>query len=104
MGWDGMAVSVDSDRWDVFRCTGEDVDGEALIHLDHDELRELGIKSVGHRLSILKSVYNVKIAHGVPIESDNYVPVCMWIFLLSSITVIADWWITYIFSRRCRRE
>ena len=36
----------------------------------------MGINSVGHRLTILKSVYDVKIAQDVPIESDHYIPLC----------------------------
>jgi len=34
----------------------------------------MGINSVGHRLTILKSVYDVKKAQDVPIESDHYMP------------------------------
>jgi hypothetical protein len=36
----------------------------------------MGISSVGHRLTILKSVYDVKMAQDVPIEDDQYVPLC----------------------------
>lgn len=36
----------------------------------------MGITSVGHRLTILKSVYDVKKAQDVPVESDHYVPLC----------------------------
>ncbi|EAS28206.3 protein kinase regulator Ste50 [Coccidioides immitis RS] len=48
--------------------------GEALIALRHDELKELGISSVGHRLTLLKSVYEIKVKQGVPFDSDHYVP------------------------------
>ncbi|KAK1751912.1 hypothetical protein QBC47DRAFT_79518 [Echria macrotheca] len=48
--------------------------GEALIALQHDDLKAMGINSVGHRLTILKSVYDVKKAQDVPIESDHYMP------------------------------
>lgn len=61
-----------------------DIDGEALIRLNHDELRELGISSVGHRLSILKYVYNVKVAHDVPMDPDDYIPVCTFCPVLLS--------------------
>ncbi len=44
--------------------------------LQHDDLKQMGIASVGHRLTILKNVYDVKRAHDVPIESDHYVPLC----------------------------
>ena len=42
----------------------------------HDDLKAMGITSVGHRLTILKSVYDVKKAQDIPIESDHYVPLC----------------------------
>lgn len=42
----------------------------------HDDLKAMGINSVGHRLTILKSVYDVKKAQDVPIESDHYMPPC----------------------------
>lgn len=48
--------------------------GEALVALQHDDLKAMGINSVGHRLTILKSVYDVKKAQDVPIESDHYMP------------------------------
>lgn len=43
----------------------------------HDDLKSMGIASVGHRLTILKSVYDVKKAQDVPMESDHYLPLCM---------------------------
>lgn len=47
--------------------------------LQHTDLKEMGIASVGHRLTILKSVYDIKIKQDVPIESDHYVPLCKFI-------------------------
>lgn len=44
--------------------------------LQHDDLKQMGITSVGHRLTILKSVYDIKIKQDIPIESDHYVPLC----------------------------
>lgn len=51
-----------------------DIVGEALVALLHDDLKSMGINSVGHRLTVLKSVYDVKKAQDVPVESDHYVP------------------------------
>ncbi|TAQ86861.1 hypothetical protein B7494_g4833 [Chlorociboria aeruginascens] len=48
--------------------------GEALVALQHDDLKQMGITSVGHRLTILKSVYDIKIKQDIPIDSDHYVP------------------------------
>lgn len=52
----------------------EGINGDALVALNHDDLRELGISSVGHRLTILKAVYEQKIRYGVKIEEGDYVP------------------------------
>jgi hypothetical protein len=44
------------------------------VALKHDELKEMGIASVGHRLTILKNVYEIKVNQDIPIESDHYIP------------------------------
>ncbi|EME85653.1 uncharacterized protein MYCFIDRAFT_130904 [Pseudocercospora fijiensis CIRAD86] len=56
------------------RFVEEGVNGEALIALNHDELKELGVTSVGHRLTILKAVYEQKMRAGVKIDEGDYVP------------------------------
>ncbi|KAI4264927.1 MAG: hypothetical protein L6R38_009757 [Xanthoria sp. 2 TBL-2021] len=48
--------------------------GEALIALKHEELKEMNILSVGHRLTILKGVYDVKVRQEIQIEPDHYIP------------------------------
>ena len=50
------------------------ISGDALVELHHEELRELGINSAGHRLTILKAVYSQKVQAGVTIEEHHYVP------------------------------
>jgi hypothetical protein len=44
--------------------------------LDAEGLKAIGVATVGQRLSILKAVYQTKLAHNVPIEPDHYVPPC----------------------------
>lgn len=61
-------------------CIENEIVGEALVALLHDDLKAMGVASVGHRLTILKSVYDVKKAQDIPIESDHYVPLCMCFF------------------------
>ena len=34
------------------------------------------MSSVGHRLTVLKAVYEKKVQQNVPIEPDHYVPLC----------------------------
>ena len=36
----------------------------------------MGIASVGHRVTILKQVYEVKVEQDIPVEVDDYVPLC----------------------------
>ena len=48
--------------------------------LRHDELKEMGVASMGHRLTILKSIYDVKIRQDIPVEPDHYIPLCMQTF------------------------
>lgn len=56
------------------------ITGDALIALNHDDLRELGVGSVGHRLTILKAVYEQKMRSGVKIQEGDYIPLCEFIF------------------------
>ena len=37
----------------------------------------MGIASVGHRLTILKSVYETKVKQDIPLDADHYIPLCM---------------------------
>jgi hypothetical protein len=57
-------------------CAENVIVGEALVALKHDELKEMGIASVGHRLTILKNVYEIKVKQDIPIDSDHYIPSC----------------------------
>jgi hypothetical protein len=57
--------------------------GEALVALRHEELKEMGIVSAGHRLTVLKSIYDVKVKQDITIEPEHYVPLC-----LSPITML----------------
>ncbi|PSR76158.1 hypothetical protein PHLCEN_2v8656 [Hermanssonia centrifuga] len=50
------------------------VSGEVLCLMDAESLKEVGITTIGQRLAILKAVYQLKLAHHVPIEPDDYVP------------------------------
>jgi hypothetical protein len=54
-----------------------EIAGDVLVHLDHDALKDLDVSSVGHRLYLLKQIYNLKIAHGIKFEKDDYVPICI---------------------------
>lgn len=53
------------------------IQGDSLCELDSDGLKSLGIFSAGRRLSILKSIYQVKVAHNVPIDEIHYIPPCL---------------------------
>lgn len=44
--------------------------------MQHQDLKDMGIVSVGHRLTVLKGVYDIKIKQNIPIDQDHYVPLC----------------------------
>lgn len=46
------------------------VAGDVLVHLDHDDVSDIGIRKVGHRVLILKSIYQLRDGTG----DDGYVP------------------------------
>ncbi|KAH9871232.1 hypothetical protein IAQ61_005411 [Plenodomus lingam] len=52
----------------------EGISGDVLAALQHAELKEMGVGSVGHRLTILKAVYEIKVRQNVPMEPDDYIP------------------------------
>ena len=61
------------------------ISGEVLCFLDAEGLKDVGIATIGQRLSILKGVYNIKLAQGIPIKSGDYVPPCECGFCASTI-------------------
>ncbi|PIA14445.1 RA-domain-containing protein [Coemansia reversa NRRL 1564] len=50
------------------------IDGEVLVNLDHESLKDLGIRALGKRLLVLKSIYFLKLQHDIPITSESFVP------------------------------
>ncbi|GAA5909784.1 hypothetical protein JCM6882_002672 [Rhodosporidiobolus microsporus] len=50
------------------------ITGEVLVHLDHAALKDVGVHSVGQRLAILKTVYDLKVLQNIPVEEGHYVP------------------------------
>lgn len=54
----------------------EAITGLALVEMQHHDFKEMGIMSVGHRLSLLRGVYDIKVKQNVPMDPDHYVPLC----------------------------
>ncbi|KAF8637652.1 hypothetical protein AX17_002720 [Amanita inopinata Kibby_2008] len=48
--------------------------GDILVGIDSENLKLLGVTTIGHRLAILKAIYYAKLAYGVPRDDDSYVP------------------------------
>ncbi|KAH9462297.1 hypothetical protein Pst134EB_006201 [Puccinia striiformis f. sp. tritici] len=48
--------------------------GDVLIHLDNELLKDIGIQSVGKRLTILKAIYKLKLKEDIPIEDGHWIP------------------------------
>lgn len=52
------------------------IQGDTLCDINADGLKSLGVVTIGQRLSILKAIYQVKVAHNIPIGEQHYVPPC----------------------------
>ncbi|KAL0580457.1 hypothetical protein V5O48_001527 [Marasmius crinis-equi] len=50
------------------------ISGDLLCIMDQETLKGVGVATIGQRLSILKAVYNLKVANNIPIEPDSYIP------------------------------
>ncbi|KNE61031.1 hypothetical protein AMAG_06789 [Allomyces macrogynus ATCC 38327] len=50
------------------------ISGDVLVRLDDALLRDLGVDKVGPRIALLKAIYTLKRAHGVPFEPGDYIP------------------------------
>lgn len=57
--------------------TEHNITGDVLVYLNHRDLGEIGIYSVGHRLRILKAIYTIIKDQDLDIK-DHYVPPSMY--------------------------
>jgi protein STE50 len=68
------------------RIHDNSITGDVLATLHHEELKDLGVTSVGQRLTILKAVYALKHNQGIAIEPDDYIPPCLYPLLFHGST------------------
>lgn len=85
------------------RPSENNITGDVLVVLDADTLKEVGVTTIGQRLSILKHIYHAKLAHNVPIEPDHYIPPCMSRDANSSL-MESHTYLTYSGDRRQTRR
>ena len=50
------------------------ITGDVLAMMDHASLQDLGIASVGHRLNLLRSVWELKQEQGLELGEDDWRP------------------------------
>ena len=67
------------------------ITGDILVHLDHEALKDIGVVSVGHRLAILRKVYDHKIADGVQIDPEHFVPACEYSIASKEPNMNSNW-------------
>lgn len=48
--------------------------GDVLVALDHETLQDMGMSSIGHRLRLLRAVYELKVEQGLEIGEDEWRP------------------------------
>lgn len=49
------------------------IEGEALMLMDDDALRDVGIASIGHRVAIMDAIYQLKVHHNIPLEPGDWI-------------------------------
>lgn len=47
------------------------ITGDVLVHLDHDDISDIGVTKIGHRVLILKSIYQLKEKEGGTYDKDG---------------------------------
>lgn len=52
------------------------ISGDILCIIDSETLKGVGVQTIGQRLAILKAIYQLKLAHNIPLDADDYVPPC----------------------------
>ncbi|KAF9054433.1 hypothetical protein BJ165DRAFT_1438701 [Panaeolus papilionaceus] len=52
----------------------QSIRGDVVYMLDSNGLKSLGINTIGQRLAVLRGIYQLKLANGIPIAPDDYVP------------------------------
>jgi protein STE50 len=65
-----------SDHYRLISAAEHNLTGDVLCIMGPEDLKELGIATVGQRLAILKAIYLMKVAHDIHIEPDHYIPPC----------------------------
>ncbi|BFZ57729.1 hypothetical protein PYCC9005_004782 [Savitreella phatthalungensis] len=65
--------SIDLDQYDD-AFAENDITGDILVRLEHESLKDIGVESVGHRLTLLRAVYDIKASEGIPIEPEDWIP------------------------------
>lgn len=58
------------------------ITGDVLVNLDHESLRDLSILTVGHRMDLLKNIYQLKMHYRVPVNEWDYIPPSKFYFLI----------------------
>jgi hypothetical protein len=76
--WDVDAVSSWISQLGLGQYAGgfeeNNISGDVLVYLDHSDLSDIGVQSVGHRLRILKATYQLIVHDDIKLDGDYYVP------------------------------
>jgi hypothetical protein len=58
-------------KFHVLSCADNEITGDVLINASHDMLKDLNIKSVGHRLAILRAIKQLLHSIGFSAGADG---------------------------------
>lgn len=65
----------------ICRYVEHGITGDVLAAMDHASLLDLGMTSVGHRLNLLRAVWELKRHQGLPIAEDEWQPQGVYVSL-----------------------
>lgn len=72
--WLGTSMPSSISKMHSAAFLENDIAGEVLIRLDADTLKDLGVSSVGHRLAVLKGIYDLKMRWNIELDADDWRP------------------------------
>jgi hypothetical protein len=71
-----FALLLSLRHYHLISCLEHNLTGDVLCMMGPEDLKEMGVATVGQRLAILKAVYLIKLDHEIPFEPDHYIPPC----------------------------
>ena len=92
-------------RYRADRNADQGITGDVLAVVDHTALQDLGMTSVGHRLNVLRGVWELKKEQGIDLGEDDWRPQGESVLqALESVRLVTDCKKMELWKGRLRRS